>query len=191
MHLIKGAAASRGRLARGAWRLIIATLLLTPAAVPRAHAAVYSDSTVKAAFLHRFASYVEWPAIPADTPFVIGVVGADDVALELRRLLPGLTIQNRRAEVRQVATRAQLEGVHILYVGPTRLRRSRALLSAASASPVLVVTDEEKGLEQGGVINFVIVGRNLRLEISLPAADRHGLRIDAGLLSIAHRVVGR
>jgi hypothetical protein len=191
MHLIKGAAASRGSLVRVAWRLIIATLLLTPAAVPRLQAAVYSDSTVKAAFLHRFASYVEWPALPADEPFVIGVVGAEDVALELQRLLPGRTIQNRRAEVRQVASRADLEGVHILYVGPRRLARSRTLLTAASARPVLVVTDEESGLEQGGVINFVLVGRTLRLEISLPAADRQGLHVDAGLLSIAQRVVGR
>jgi hypothetical protein len=191
MHLIKGADAPRGSLARVAWRLIIATLLLAPAAVPRVQAAVYSDSTVKAAFLHRFASYVQWPSIPADAPFVIGVAGADDVALELERLLPGLTIQNRRAEVRRVRVRTDLEGVHILYVGPRQIARSRSLLSAASASPILVVTDEENGLERGGVINFVLVGRNLRLEISLPAADRHELRIDAGLLSIAQRVVGR
>ncbi|HKS54862.1 MAG TPA: YfiR family protein [Steroidobacteraceae bacterium] len=148
----------------------------------------YSPAAVKAAFLHRFASYVEWPveAAPADT-FIIAVSGADDVAEQLEGLLPGLKIQNRSARVRRVAAPDELEGAQILYIGSS-VKRVGPLLAAAERHPILTVTDSAEGLATGSVINFVQVGRNIRFEVSLPAAERSRLRIDSGLLSVAARV---
>lgn len=155
-------------------------------------AASYSEEAVKAAFLYRFAGYVEWPAgAVRDTPFTIGVMGDESVLAELRRLLPGLSIQNRPAEVRKVASIEDLGSAEILYVGPGALVGAGALLSAAASRPILIVTDGEDGFEGGGVINFVKVGRNLRFEVSLTAAERSGLKISSGLLSVAARVEGR
>jgi hypothetical protein len=73
-------------------QLSAATLCLDPAPA----AADYSQDAVKAAYLFRFAGYVDWPgtADPAK-PFVIAVVGAPAVARELRRLVPGHQINNR------------------------------------------------------------------------------------------------
>jgi hypothetical protein len=149
---------------------------------------VYSPAAVKAAFLHRFASYVEWPAeaTSADT-FTIAVSGADDIAEQLESLLPGLKIQNRSARVRRVAAPEELDGVQILYIGASA-KRVDALLAAAQRRPILTVTDDAEGLASGSVINFLQVGRNIRFEVSLPAAERNRLRIDAGLLSVAARV---
>ena len=63
-----------------------------------AQAAQFSVEAVKAAYLFRFAQYVEWPeTTPADAPFVIGVTGAEDVAVHLERLLPGMTVNGRPA----------------------------------------------------------------------------------------------
>jgi hypothetical protein len=149
---------------------------------------VYSPAAVKAAFLHRFASYVAWPGEPTgDGPFTIAVAGGDEVANQLESLLPGLTIQNRPARIRRVATAGELAGVHILYVGHP-VQRARSLIVAATSKPILTVTDDDNGLTTGSVINFVKVGRNIRFEISLPAAERSQLRIDSGLLSVAARV---
>src|SRR5689334_3335057 len=86
---------------------------------PFASAQVFSATAVKAAFLHRFASYVEWPAeAMGDGPFVIAIAGADDVAASLDMLLPGLAVQGRPAEVRRVMRADEIAGVHILYLGP-------------------------------------------------------------------------
>lgn len=149
----------------------------------------YSPAAVKAAFLHRFASYVEWPGPPAgDEPFTIAVCGADEVAQQLEGLLPGLKIQNRPARVRRVQVPEDLADVHILYVG-CPAQRARSLVAAAAKRPILTVTDDSDGLTTGSVINFLQVGKNIRFEVSLPAAERSGLRIDSGLLSVAARVV--
>jgi hypothetical protein len=66
--------------------------------------------------------------------------------------------------------------------------QTRALIAAARKLSILTVTDEADGLATGSVINFVQVGRNIRFEVSLPAAARSKLRIDSGLLSVAARV---
>jgi hypothetical protein len=177
-------------LAKRSWVLVLLCALL--GANEHVRAAVYTDEAVKAAFLHRFAAYIDWPAAAtSDTPFTIAVASGDGVAAELERLLPGRTIQNRPAQVRRVTAVDHLEGVSILYIGAGSLHRARPLIAAAGKRPILIVTDDEGGLEQGGIINFLQVRRNIRMEISLSAAERHGLKINSGLLAVAVRVEGR
>ena len=156
-----------------------------------ARAAQFSVDAVKAAYLFRFAQYVEWPDSPADAPFVIAVSGAEEVALHLERLLPGMTVNNRRVIVRRVTRAQELEGVHILFIGAPAFSRTRALRTRAIQKPILIVTEVEDGIDGGGVINFIEVNRNLRFEISLNAADRSGLKINSALLSVAARVERR
>lgn len=155
----------------------------------QASAAQFSIEAVKAAYLFRFASYVEWPdSMKGEGPFVIGIAGAEDVAVHLEHLLNGKSVQGRTPRVRRVRTADDLSGVHILYVGTNQFRVSRPLRLRAIRKPILLVTDAREGLDGGGVINFIEVNRNLRFEISLDAADRSGLKIDAALLSVAARV---
>ena len=155
-------------------------------------AATYSEEAVKAAFLHRFAAYVQWPsALPPDAAFVIGVYRADPVADQLKLLLPGLSIQDRHAEVRKLSRADELAGVQLLYVGSGSLSSAQDLLAAARSLRILVVTDDEGGLARGAVINFIRMDRTVRIEVSVTAAERNGLKIQSGLLSVAARVEGR
>jgi hypothetical protein len=93
--------------------------------------------------------------------------------------------------MRRVSKPAELDGVHILYVGRAELSRTRALRGAALNRPILIVTDDAHGLDAGAVINFVEAERKVRFEISLLAADRARLKINSSLLSVASRVERR
>lgn len=180
---------SHGRLGlrRSLLAFVISCLFVVPSS-----AAQFSIEAVKAAYLFRFASYVQWPAAArGEGAFIIGVVGAEDVAVHLERLLTGMSVQDRPARVRRVRSAEDIDGVHILYVGARVFRSSRPLRAIAIEKPVLLVTDSRDGLDGGGVINFIEVNRNLRFEISLDAAERSGLKIDAALLSVAARVDSR
>src|SRR5579871_2335424 len=74
---------------------LVCTLLITWAlscqgvqAQPSAAAAFPADA-VKAVFLYRFAGYVQWPMSETQPDrFLLAVLGADDVAARLQRLLP-------------------------------------------------------------------------------------------------------
>jgi hypothetical protein len=180
----------RGAHAPRRWLFLTCMFYICVAALaPACAAEAYSADAVKAEFLYRFAGYVEWPReLPADAPFTIAVAGADGVFAELLRLKAGRSIQNRPVEIRKVAVESDLARVHILYVAPHA--KARALLAAAAARPILIVSDEEGGLGAGSAVNFVQVDRHVRFEISLTAAEHSRLKINSGLLSVAAKVEG-
>jgi YfiR/HmsC-like len=161
------------------------------ASVERTIAAEFSQDAVKAAFLYRFAGYVEWPE-DARSPaaFTIAVIGGDGVYAALEKLRPA-TIQELPARVVKVATGADLNGADILYVGPGAFAVAEKLLAASPSRPMLIVSDSEDRFRGDSVINFVRVGPNVRFEVSLIAAERRQLKVSSGLLSVAARVEGR
>lgn len=183
MPQTSGIRRSCGRLSASLFALVAAL------GATGAHTADSTRDAEKAAFLYRFASYVEWPDDAPAGPVIFAVSGSTGIAHELERLLPGVTVHGRPAQVRRVVELADLEaGVHVLFVGPEALLRTRALREAALKLPILIVTEDSHGFDAGGVINFVERGRKVRFEISLVAADRQRLRIDSALLSVATRV---
>jgi YfiR/HmsC-like len=153
-------------------------------------AAEFEASAVKAAFLHRFAAYVQWPtaSVNPDAPFMIAVLDDVTVVGHLERLLPGLTIHDRRAQVLSISNIDEARDAQILYIGGAHAGRAQALTNALKGQPILVVTSHDTGLADGAAINFVQVGRNVRFEVSLPAARANALQINSGLLSVAVRV---
>lgn len=148
------------------------------------------ESSVKAAYLYKFLTYVDWPPsafASADAPQVIGVIGADDVLAELQRLVAGRTVNGHPLVATRIAPGDSVELLHVLYIG--RAARAAAALRAVPGKPVLTVTDAPSGLAEGGVLNFLLVHGRVRFEASLPAAERAGLKLSARLLAVAERVV--
>jgi hypothetical protein len=168
---------------------LLSLLIAACAAMPTARAdASYSEDAVKAAYLYRFAGYVEWP--DANSPFVIAVLGAPEVANELQRLLPEHPIKSGIARVHEISRLRDLGAAQILYVGAGHADALRAAASQLAQQSVLLVTDETSGLDFGSVVNFLTVDHHVRFEVSLTAADRQRLKVSSQLLSVAIRVQG-
>jgi hypothetical protein len=149
------------------------------------------EQRIKAAFLFKFGGYVEWPGrvfARSDSPLVIGVAGADVLAEELSRIASGRTMNGRPVTVRRIRGGEQAAGVHVVFISRSEAGRLGELLPMTQGQPVLTVTETEKGLAQGSVINFVVADNRVRFEVSLEAANRNGLRIGAPLLAVAQRV---
>lgn len=174
-------------LTRGiSWLVLSATLWAGDAS-----AQPYSDVAVKAAFLYRFASYVEWPPDALTTPqFTIAVLDDAQLAADLHKLLPGHLIKERPVEVRVIHRAAELGSAQVLFVGRGDAEAHRRLIAGIASRPVLVVTDQDRGLEEGSMVNFLSLDRRVRFEISLIATERAGLHVSSELLSVAARVEG-
>lgn len=146
-----------------------------------------SEASVKAAFLYKFLAYVDWPSgvlAAADTPLVIGVIGADAINAELQAIVAGRHVNGRRLLTRRLDPGDTLEGVHAVFVG----RGVQAnVLERTRGRAVLVVA--EGGLEPGVMLNFVPVAGRVRFEAAPVAAERVGIKLGARLLSVAERVV--
>jgi hypothetical protein len=145
---------------------------------------------VKAAFLYKFAGYVEWPDGSAsdDLPLTIGVLGSADMADELAQITSGRTVNNRPVRIRQLEEGESLAGLHVLFVGSIDGRGLDTLLSAARDLPILTVTDAPGALASGSTINFTFDRDRVRFEVSLPAAERSRLKLSSRLLAVAQRV---
>lgn len=173
-------------------RLAYLVVLSAVASTAPAEAQPVTEPAVKAAFLFKFLGYVDWPpqALGADTPYVIGVAGADDVAGELERITNGRIVNGRRVAVRRVREGEPVRGMHVLFVGRGQAN-ARELIRTVQRQSVLTVTDAERGLELGSVINLVNFDDHVGFEVSLEAAERAALVISSRMLAVARRVVPR
>ena len=167
------------------------TLTMTSKAESAAETLEYR---VKAAFVCKFASYVEWPSQsfphPED-PVVIGVIASDAVFEELSRTAGALSVEGRRLVVRKVTRSEPVVGAHLVYItrsGDDQLAETLAMLKG---QPVLAVTESSRGPALGSMINFVVVDDKVRFDVSPQTAEASQLRISARLLGVARSVVGR
>jgi hypothetical protein len=149
----------------------------------------YSADQVKAAFLYRFGTYVEWPVVKAEgDPIRIAVLGAPSVAMLLADYVPGRNIQGRPVEVRSVARIEDARDVELLFIGREHNAMLSELVEALGKRPVLVVADAPDGLQRGAMVNFQLVDQRVRFEISQRNAKAAGLVLSSRLLSAAIRV---
>jgi hypothetical protein len=147
------------------------------------------EHEVKAAFLFKFPSFVEWPREASGAgPLVIGVIGADAVAAELEQIAAGRTIQGRPVSVRRIQPADSTAGLHLLFLGQGQAARLAEVERQAPAHPLLVVCEWPGALRQGAVVNFVPSDGRVRFEVALDAAERRGLRISARMLAVAQHV---
>jgi len=164
----------------------------TSAAVAEAAEATMMERRVKAAFLYKFAGYVQWPAesFPrSTTPIVIGVAGDKRMAAELSQLVVGRTSAGRRILVVQPERDERVKDLHILFVGRFEEPRLERWIDAVHDAPTLVVTDFENALDRGSMINFILSEGHVRFEISTAPAEKCGLSLNSGLLAVAKSVV--
>lgn len=169
--------------------VVIACLMLPAAAAPPERNAL--ERGVKAAFLFKFASYVEWPmaSFPqADTPVVIGVTGAEDVAADLERLVAGKHVNGRTVTVRRLKENEVSTGVHILFIGAPERARIAPLVKSAQQNNTLVVTETEGALALGSAINFMLIDGRVRFDAAPESAEKAGVKLSSRLLGVANSV---
>jgi hypothetical protein len=148
----------------------------------------YSAAEVKAAYLYNFSSFVTWPeGAGPHNEVIIGVLGAEEVELHLRRIPLGQTAQTRPISVRRVDSAKDTAGVHILFIGASQSDRLGRILELMQNQPVLTVTEVPDGLERGSVINLVTTDR-VQIEVSLAAAAKARLQLNSRLLGVALRI---
>jgi hypothetical protein len=160
------------------------TLLFFAAAVTGR--AATSDSDIKAVFLFRFTQFVEWPqnAFPApNSPFVIGILGSDPLEAALVGVVRGEFVSQHPIVVRELRRGDEISGCQILYV----TEHGEALLDARSIrnTPILTVGESDSFFRRGGVVQFYIDRRHVRLRVNLAQARSHSLVISAKLLRVA------
>ena len=172
-------------------KLVLITLAIM---VSPCHAAIADESLedgVKAAYLYKFSSYVDWPSTAfasPTSPFTVCLLGSSDhFNNTLKKVIQGESVNGRKIVVNEVQALVKDTGCHILYIGISDSQRSAALLDNVRGSNVLTVSDNASR----GIIGFTITNNRLRFNIDDAAAAENGLVISSRLLSLAINVKRR
>jgi hypothetical protein len=165
---------------------IVALTLASMAPAARARAATL-EYPVKAAFLYKFAPFVEWPprAFESSTaPLTLCIVGFDPFGATLDQAIDGQRVGAHPVIARRLETIGAGSGCHIAYIGGSRAQPVADGLAALAGSPVLTVTDQSMGSARGAV-HFVIKDNRVRFHIDDAEAAAHGVSISSKLMRLA------
>jgi YfiR/HmsC-like len=174
--------------------ILFAAYALTCAeTLAKAQSQPLSESEIKAGFLFNFTKFVEWPAdafADPSVPIVLGIVGDNPVTDLLTETAAGKTVNGRAVVVRRFKEGQDLRSCHILFVSASEEKHAPQILERVKGSQVLTVGEISGFAQSGGMINFFVEGKKVRLEINLDAAARARLKISAKVIAVARLVTG-
>jgi hypothetical protein len=149
-----------------------------------------TEYQLKAAFLFNFAMFVEWPQqafIERTSPLVIGVLGENPFHDDLAKTLQNKKIDEHPIVVKEIRLPAEATNCHLLFISASEKKRLPEILQSVKGTSVLTVSEMERFTEDGGMINFVLIGTKVRFQINKETAAAAGLRISSKLMNLAVR----
>ena len=149
----------------------------------------YSEYDVKAAYLLNFTKFTDWPDEAfeqPDSPLSICIVGDDPFDGTLDKMIGGQSVNQHKLAVRRIRSAPGRRSCQVLFVGATEKSVSRILKEPGPG--VLTVGELQGFLEDGGIINFVVVNRRVRFDVSLAAAESTRIKLSSKLLSVARSI---
>ena len=159
----------------------------------RAGPEVGSEYQTKAAQIYSFTKFIDWPPkkFPSsESPFVIGVYGADDISDFLRECFQSRRIKDRPVEIRHLSNKAELTGCHLVFVSRSESGRLGTVLYELRHENILSVGESDNFLKSGGCITFLNVEGAVRFQINFSAASRESLKVSSKLLPISYPANG-
>lgn len=150
------------------------------------------DVEVKAAFLPKFAAYVNWPptALATTDPVQICVIGQDPFGKHLDEAVENQRVDLHAIQVRRLGSTSGAQTCNIAFLGGSAKQSTAAMQEALRGQPILTITDA--GLGSGrGMVHFALKDGRVRFHIDDAMAARSNLAISARLLSLAISVKAR
>ncbi len=145
------------------------------------------ELAVEAAFLTRFAAYVDWPAslrMAPDAPITLCILGDDPFGRMIDEAARGRWIDRHPIVLKRIPGPAGADACQVAFVAGDAAHDITSLLGSLRGKPVLTVTDARAGPERG-MIHFVIDQGRVRFQIDRAAAEGCSLGFDSRLLAIA------
>lgn len=155
------------------------------------HIAAQSKEQVIAAYLEKFASYIEWPANDDkdDEFFKIVVMGNTAICETIIEAYTSRTIKGKQVHVECLKKVENVPNVDMLFLVSNKIKELEKAMHICAENNTLLVTDAVGYAERGSHINFYITPeQNLLFEMNKKSLDSNGFKVDFLLLSFA-RVV--
>ncbi len=176
--------------------ILIFSILLLVAVVSSdaAQSSSYSEYDIKAGFIYKFISFVQWPKEkePPKT-ITIGIIGKSPFGKAFKDV-EGKLVEKRTLVIKFFDSKVDyktLKQCQILYVSKSEDKKLKAILKAVENLPILTVSDSKGFAEKGGCVGFVKQRGKVKFEINNTSAKKAKLVIRSMLKRIAVRVIDK
>jgi len=160
---------------------LIGLLVLTPLA--------YNQTSIPKAqslFIYNFSRMIEWPANYRTGDFIIGILGTDEVTVELETYTKGKKVGAQNIQVLQYKTPAEIRQCHILFVPFGKTKQLGEIIAALNGKHILIITEKSGALNEGSAINFLLLDDKMKFEIKPENASKYGLKLSAKIQELAN-----
>ncbi len=176
-------------------RILLVVALLGPGLpAVRQEKRAAEEYDLKAAFLLNFAKFVEWPPPTRPIPgalFRIGILGKDPSGGAFASILNGKSLAEASVVVETIEQSDQALGCQLLFVPSGERDLEAAVLKTVKGRPILTVGEREGFLLSGGLFNFYLEDKKLRVELDNESTRSAGMVVSSKLLRVARVVKGK
>lgn len=144
----------------------------------------YMQSTIPKAqtmFIYNFSRLIEWPPAARSGNFVIGVLGATEITMELELYTKGKKVGSRDISVIRFKSPEEITACHILFIPFERTKKMSDILNLLNGKSTLIITEKTGALNEGSAINFFLVEDRLKFEIKTENALKYGIKFSSKL----------
>jgi len=149
---------------------------------------VFSQASIaqaQAVFIYNFTRLIEWPAEYKSGPFTIGILGSSDLYDEIKNYTNGKMVGSQPINAVKYNAIEFIGKCHILFVPFNRTKDMDAIKNKIGNNSTLIITEKKGALENGSMINFVIIEDRLKFELKISNASKIGLKIHSNLENMA------
>jgi hypothetical protein len=167
---------------------VLALCLILPA-ILLSQTATSSIENIEAVFIYHFTQYVKWDAPNTSRSFDIAVIGNCGIIDPMKTIAEKRIVDQKTIRIRQIAQIQDLDSAQILFIPRSEENLLDKILRQMRDRCVLVVSEIDGAVDQGAMINFVLIEGKVKFEINLQAMKKARLYPSSQLLKLATRVI--
>lgn len=174
---------------RGSWRCVVSVILGLQFLLssPLLAEKIVREYEIKAAFVLKFLDFSDISAPQGGNQ--ICVLGVNPFGDSLERLQSAHPNRYRDVSIRHIEASADVAACNIAFISQSLSGELESILARFSASPTLTVSDIAGFARQGGMIELVVDGKNIKFVINPQSAKTRGVTISSQLLALAKEIV--
>lgn len=162
--------------------LVLAAIFIAVVGISRAFSQETNVYRIQSLFLYNFTKHVKWENSEGST-FTIGIFGNSGAYNEIRENLGEKMVWGKKVNIIQISTPEEVSKCHIAYMPKSNKKKVVDLISAASTSNTLIVTEDDL-VSDGAAISFVFLDQKMNFKISKDNIEQSGMKVSSSLLSI-------
>jgi YfiR/HmsC-like len=177
------------RIKKAGLALLLATIVSLPTFANQ-HDEMDRQGQFMAVYLFHFSNFIEWPeaAFQNKHDFNICIDGVTEVNKYIHEI-EGENVKGKKIKIKKNVSAADIQNCQILFVSRAGGLKLNQLKDSLQNNSILLVSDKQNFIREGGMIEYFIQDNKLRVAINIDSANKNGLKISSKLLRIA-KIVG-